>query len=124
MQRTPEDPGPFCFPPIACALTAAARLMLALLERLVREAGGSYAFCDTDSMAIVASPRGRRVPCSTAGADHIRALSRAEVRRVLARFDELNPYDRELVSSPWKVEADSFRRELWRYAISAKRYCL
>ena len=28
----PEDPGPFCFPPVAAAITAAARLMLALLN--------------------------------------------------------------------------------------------
>jgi len=75
-------------------------------------------------MAIVASSRGRRIPCPTAGSDHIRALSRAEVRRLLARFDELNPYDRDLVRSPWKAEADSLERELWCYAISAKRYCL
>jgi hypothetical protein len=122
--ETPEDPGPFCFPPVACSLTAAARLMLALLERLVRDAGGSYAFCDTDSMAIVASPRGRRIVCATATGDRIRALSWAEVRRLLARFDGLNPYSRELVRSPWKAEAASLERRLWCYAISAKRYCL
>jgi hypothetical protein len=48
----------------------------------------------------------------------------SDVRRLLARFDELNPYDRQLVRSPWKAEADSLTRELWCYAISAKRYCL
>ena len=31
---TPEDPGPYCFPPVACSITAGARLMLAILERL------------------------------------------------------------------------------------------
>jgi len=29
--------------------------MLALLERSVTDAGGSWVFCDTDSMAIVAT---------------------------------------------------------------------
>ena len=31
--RAPEMPGPFCFPPISALIPAAARLMLALLER-------------------------------------------------------------------------------------------
>ncbi len=56
--KRPEDPGPYCFPPVAASITAGARLMLALLERLVTDAGGSYAFCDTDSMAIVATRNG------------------------------------------------------------------
>jgi len=49
---TTETPGPWCFPPLATLITGAARLMLALLERSVRDAGGSYVFCDTDSMAL------------------------------------------------------------------------
>ena len=51
-------PGRYCFPPLAACITAAARLMLALLERLRHRRGGSYAFCDTDSMAIVATEHG------------------------------------------------------------------
>ena len=43
------------------SITAAARLMLALLEREVTKVGGSYAFCDTDSLAIVATPRRRKI---------------------------------------------------------------
>lgn len=46
----PEDPGEFSFPPQAASITGGARLMLALLERLVSDRGGAYAFCDTDSM--------------------------------------------------------------------------
>jgi hypothetical protein len=121
----PEDPGPYCFPPVAAAITAAARLMLALLERLVRDAGGQYAFCDTDSMAIVATPRGRHIPCPTANStDTIRALSFRDVDAIRARFQALNPYDPALVPTPWKVEADSMNRPLHCYVISAKRYCL
>lgn len=36
---TPERPGAFCFPPIAATITGGARLMLALLERQVIDAG-------------------------------------------------------------------------------------
>jgi hypothetical protein len=121
----PEDPGPYCFPPVAAAITAAARLMLALLERLVRDAGGQYAFCDTDSMAIIATRRGSRVLCPTAGGtNQIRALSFREVNEIRGRFHQLNPYHPDLVPSPWKSEADSLTRPLRCYVISAKRYCL
>jgi hypothetical protein len=123
--KSPEDPGPYCFPPVAAAITAAARLMLALLERLVRDAGGRYAFCDTDSMAIVATRTGRTVPCPTAdGSNRIQALSFRQVDAIRSRFQHLNPYDPALVPSPWKVEADSMNTPLHCYVISAKRYCL
>jgi hypothetical protein len=122
--QTPEDPGPFCFPPVAATITAGARLMLAMLERLVHDEGGHYAFCDTDSMAIVSTPGGGTLPCPTAGGDTITALPFRTLRRILARFDRLNPYDPQLVPSPWKVEAESLTRPLHCYAISAKRYCL
>jgi hypothetical protein len=122
---SPEDPGPFCFPPVACSITAAARLMLALLERLVRDKGGQYAFCDTDSMAIVATRDATTIDCPTAdGRNAIRTLSWRQLQTILSRFDHLNPYDRTLVASPWKVEQESMTHPLWCYAISAKRYCL
>lgn len=59
----PELPGRTCYPPLAALITSAARLMLALLEREVTDRGGSYAFCDTDSMAIVVNEHGGLVPC-------------------------------------------------------------
>ena len=59
----PEDPGRYCFPPFAAWITGAARLMLAVLERCVTDLGGTWVFCDTDSMAIVATPDGGLVPC-------------------------------------------------------------
>src|SRR2546422_3135643 len=74
----PEDPGEYCFPPFAALTTAAARLMLALLERTVRNRGGTTAFGDTDSAAIVALPRGGLVPCP-GGAEVLRG-GRAAVR--------------------------------------------
>ena len=120
---TPEDPGPFCFPPVACSITAGAKLILATLERLVSDAGGTYAFCDTDSMAIIATPRGGPVPCLTAQGDTLHALTWKTVRGVLDRFAQLNPYTPGLLE-PWKVEHDSLDRQLYCYTISAKRYAL
>ncbi|MGH3427236.1 MAG: hypothetical protein ACRDQZ_06670, partial [Mycobacteriales bacterium] len=119
----PEDPGPFCFPPVAASITAAARLMLALLEHQVTAAGGSYAFCDTDSLAVVATKRARPVPMGRG--DAVRSLSYSAVRDILDRFTELNPYNPDLIpGSPWSVKFDSASEELWCYAISAKRYTL
>ena len=120
----PEDPGPYCFPPVAAAITAAARLMLALLERHVRDAGGHYAFCDTDSMAIVATPNGNAIRCTTSSGDTITALSWEAVNKIRGRFQQLNPYDPELVPQPWKEVEGSLTEPLHCYAISAKRYCL
>ena len=47
-----EQPGRFYHPLLATLITGAARLMLALTERLAFEHGLNWAFCDTDSMAF------------------------------------------------------------------------
>jgi hypothetical protein len=133
---TPEQPGDYCFPSLAAFITGAARLMLALLERCVLDRGGSYAFCDTDSLAIVSSEHGGLVPCpggayqTDDGQAAIRALSWADVDAIVARFAALNPYDRTAVpGSILKVETENYdvsgaRQQLYCWAISAKRYCL
>src|SRR5262249_37636532 len=123
--RTPEDPGPWCFPPVAVSITAAARLLLAMLERLVRDHGGSSAFCATDAMALLPRRHSGPLHHRPGGRPHptqVPALARVE--EILARFDQLNPYDPVLVPRLWKVEADSTTTPLWCYSISAKRYCL
>lgn len=142
--NTPEIAGPFCFPPLAALITAAARLMLTLLERCVTDAGGAYAICDTDSLAIVASEAGELISCHNGpyrlpdGSPAIRALSWVEVDAIVGRFAALNPYDRGAVpGSVLKIEDDNYatvvddqgheqrvRRQLWCYSISAKRYAL
>jgi len=43
-----ENHGRWYFPPIASLITAGGRLLLAMLEKCVTDAGGSYLFCDTD----------------------------------------------------------------------------
>ncbi len=134
--RNPERPGEYCFPPLASLITAAARLMLALLERCVTDLGGTYAMEDTDSMAIVATQRGGLIECEggthrKGGKPAIKALSWAQVAAIAKRFEALNPYDRSAIpGSVLKIEDDNFdpktgrQRQLWCLAISAKRYTL
>ncbi|MBU1866016.1 MAG: hypothetical protein KKE89_06345, partial [Actinobacteria bacterium] len=123
--KYPEDPGPYCFPPIAATITAAARLMLALLERQVTEAGGVYGFCDTDSMGIVSHPDLQYVEAPTPdGTNQIPILHPDTVTGILARFDPLNPYRADLIPRLWKPEHGSLDEPLWAYVISSKRYAL
>jgi hypothetical protein len=135
--RSPEDPGPFYFPPIATLITSAAKLMLVLLEHEVTRLGGSYAFCDTDSMAIVARPAGGLIPChggerqTEDGQAAVLALSWEQGRDITRRFASLNPYDRAAVpGSILELKEVNFdpdtsqQRQLSAYAISAKRYAL
>ena len=56
--REPEVPGAFYFPPLASLITAGGRLLLALAEKCVTDAGGTYLFCDTDSLCVVANENG------------------------------------------------------------------
>jgi hypothetical protein len=135
--KHPESPGEFCFPPLASLITGGSHLLLALLERLVTDRGGTYAMEDTDSMAIVASEAGGLVACpggpytTKDGPEAIRALTWAQVDEIVALLDWLNPYDREAVKEPiLKIESDNRdpktkeQRQLWCLAISAKRYAL
>ena len=127
----PDEPGAYCFPPIASLITGAARLMLALLERCVIEQDGSYAMEDTDSLAVVATEEGCEVPCQGSKGGQIRTLSWSQVDAIASRFAALNPYDRSAVpGSVLKIEDDNRdpgtkrQRQLYCLAISAKRYAL
>jgi hypothetical protein len=126
-----ERPGRWYFPPIAALITAGGRLLLAMLERCVRDAGGTYLFCDTDSLCIVASTSPRPVQYQCDG--HVEAvpvISRQRVSEISARFSSLNPHDRRFVSGSIlrieKINDDSTGqpRALRGFAISAKRYAL
>lgn len=131
----PEVPGEYCFPPLASLITGAARLMLALLEHSVTELGGTYVMEDTDSMAIVATENGGIVRCpggplrTEEVREAAKALSWADVRGIVERFEALNPYDPNAVpGSILKIEKDNFdlaikkQRQMFCVAISAKRY--
>ena len=115
-----EEPGRYFHPLIGTLITGAARLMLAITERLVIENGLDWAFCDTDSMAI-AKP-----------ADIDVSVFNAKVEPVRAWFDGLNPY---AAKNPiLKLEDANFGiidgkctaeiEPLYCWAISAKRYAL
>jgi hypothetical protein len=131
-----ENQGRWYFPPIAALITAGGRLLLAMLERCVIDGGGSYLFCDTDSLCIVASENGGLVPCPggthklSNGQEAIKALSWKQVRGIADKFTALNPYDPNAVpGSILKIEDVNFdpsgnQRQLYGYAISAKRYAL
>ena len=109
-----ERPGRFFNPVLASLVTGAARLALAMAEAEVVLRGGTFAFCDTDSLAIVAgesAPQG--VPC----------LSDHDVKGIIAKFDQLNPYDKTLVPSLLKLEYEKVPA-LRCWAVSAKRYVL
>jgi hypothetical protein len=131
---TPERPGEFCFPPIAALVTSAARLMLALLEACIAEAGGTFVCCDTDSMAVVAIETGGLVPCpggelrSEGGKEAVLALSWEEVDEIRQRFSVLDPA--RSGETILKLESENYcrdsedRKQLYCFAISAKRYRL
>ncbi len=106
-----ERPGRFCNPIIASFVTAGSRLMLAMAEKQVTMAGGCFAFCDTDSLAIVS---GEDCPVD------IPCISRNQIGNIIQRFNHLNPYDPQLVPDLIKIEHENVR--CW--AISAKRYVL
>jgi hypothetical protein len=133
----PDEPGEYCFPPLASLITGAARLMLALLERSVTELEGTYAMEDTDSMAIVATEHNEYVQCpggphrTEDGKEAIRTLTWDQVAEISERFKALNPYSGEAgKGSILKIEADNrdsitgHPRQLYCLAISAKRYAL
>jgi hypothetical protein len=131
----PEQPGEFCFPPLASLITGAARLMLALLEHSVTQLGGTYAMEDTDSMAIVSTKKGGAIPCKGGNAkddtEVVNALSWDQVNELVKKFEALNPYDRNVIpGSVLKIEDDNYdprtgkQRQLHCLVISAKRYSL
>jgi len=134
---TVEAPGLWYFPPVSALITAGGRLLLAMLERMVTDAGGIYLMCDTDSMAVVASEHGGLVRCKggphrmSDGSDAVNALSWEEVRHIGDRFRSLNPYDPTIVPGSilnivedLNFDSAGRQRQLYGYAISAKRYAL
>ena len=137
LSRYVEKTGPWYFPPLASLITSGGRLLLAMLERCIKDAHGSYLFCDTDSMCIVGSRRGGDVACVGGAQKHnekevIRALSFHQIKSIANRFNRLSPYDPKLVRDLLKIEDINFidsdtrkpLRPLFGYAIAAKRYAL
>jgi hypothetical protein len=124
-----EEPGKWFAPHIAALITAGGRLLLGMLEACIRDAKGTFLFCDTDSAAIVSTKHRRRIAMPD-GAKPIDALSWAEVQRIVDRFESLNPYNKKLVPGSilkthklnWSYKKR--RRQLFGYSVAAKRYAL
>jgi hypothetical protein len=148
-----EKRGKWFAPYLATLITSAGRLLLAMLEVEVARLGGIYLYCDTDSLAIVASKSGG--PLHVPGAEGKRILTWDEVDRITAKFQALNPYDPTDVPDLLNLTDDNYvckcshelksehdetgkcevpgcdcrskkkvRRQLWGLAIAAKRYGL
>jgi len=81
-------------------------------------------------MCIVANESGGAVDCEGPEGTHkIHALSWREVESIQRRFRTLNPYNRRIVPELPKIEkvnfdSDDQQKQLFGYAISAKRYAL
>ena len=115
-----EEPGRYFHPLLATLITGAARLMLAISEKLTHDAGLDWAFCDTDSMAL-AKPD-----------DMDQASFFAKAEDVCQWFEPLNPY--EGGGSLFKIEDANYRlsssgdrpelEPLYCLCVSAKRYAL
>lgn len=111
-----EEPGRYFHPLLATLITGAARLMLALSERLAVDQGMEWTFCDTDSIAM-AKPKGVSDDAFSAGC-----------QAVIDWFERLNPY--RMPGSILKIEDVNYSpttkalTPLYCLAISAKRYAL
>ncbi len=109
-----ERPGAFSNPVIASLVTGGARLLLTMIEMEVANRGGTFAFCDTDSLAIVC---GKNAPAG------IPCLEPRDAEEIAAKFEALNPYNRIVVPALLKREFPEIP-DLRCFAISAKRYVL
>jgi hypothetical protein len=130
-QRAPdiiEQPGSFYFPLLGALITSGGRLLLGMIERCVRDAGGTYLSCDTDALTIVASKSGGPVQMPDEAAP-IKALSWSEVAQITARFDSLSPYNPQIVPHLLRLTDENLdengnQRQLFGLSVAAKRYAL
>jgi len=74
-----EKAGKYYNPLIAVMITGAARLVLAMMEKSVKDFGGNFAFCDTDSMSVTDLEHGRPEIIG---------------QKLVDKFNTLLPYDR------------------------------
>ena len=115
-----EQPGRFYHPLLATLITGAARLMLALSERLAIAQDLNWAFCDTDSMAFANTDK---LPFD----EFVR-----RAQDICEWFVPLNPYEpdpKKGAVSILEMEDQNFANDkrfepLFCFAISAKRYAL
>ena len=133
---TPEEPGAFCFPPLAASVTGAARLLLALLQADVEARGGTYVACDTDSLLVVASETGGLSPAragpsgSPTGARPCAPCRGPRSTRCSLGWTRCCRTAPGTIRSLVKLEKENLARdgsgpvELYALALSSKRYVL
>ena len=129
---TIDEPGNWYAPYIASQVTGGGRLLLSMIEESVTRAGGTYLYADTDALGICASEHGGSL-------DHVPgckkkklwALSWTQVDKIVARFDDLNPYHPSAVPHLLSLTGDNYtdktktkRRHLLGLSVAAKRYVL
>ena len=128
-----EQPGTWFHPLIATLVSAGGRLLLAAAMTLVKASGGEYAFCDTDSLFIVATKEGRLIPCpggthnTPNGEAAVHAIPWSTVEEISQQFVALNPYGTD--ASILEIESENFdddgnQRAIECFAIASKRYAL
>ncbi len=140
LARDVELPGKWYCPLLGSLITSGGRLLLAMAEKCVNDAGGTWLFCDTDSIAVIASHQGGTIypkrPQEESAMDEreiapIPVLPHTTVLAMARRFRSLNPYS--FRGDLLKVEDVNYRdgdpktgslRTIYGYAISAKRYAL
>lgn len=106
-----ETPGNYANPFVASLVTAGGRLLLALLQREVAEAGGSFVWVNTDAMAVVIEPG---VP-----QQNIPGVTSDCLRAITERFQALSPYPADIVPAFLRIESEGTA-----YAIAPNSYCL
>lgn len=128
----PEDVHVWSFPPTASLVTSGGRFLLGMLDVALRADGGTWAYANTDSAAVVSTEHGGLVACPGGperpddGTEAVRALSWADLEAIRLRFESLNPTpDRELL----KLEKENFddagtRRQVHALAVSSGRVFL
>ena len=87
IQRQSKKLGRWYSPILGSLIAAGGRLLLAMLERCVADAKGTYLFCDTDSLCVISSQESE--PLHIPGAEGLRTLSWDEVQDIIDKFDTL-----------------------------------
>jgi hypothetical protein len=90
-----EYPGRWFFSPRGAMVTAGARLLLGMMERLIVQAGGSIVSAHTDSVLVIATESGGEVVAAPRSGTKepprtVRALPFAEVERIREEFIPLS----------------------------------
>lgn len=112
-----ESPGRFYWPPVAATICACGRLLLALIEKMVADAGGTWAWMSTDSIAVVA---GETATTMTVGETAVPVLARGQVMDLADRFRPLSVTG----EVPWRAQHDSDTEPTWAVCLGPVRYML